>query len=121
VILEQLRGGLIVSIQPEAASVLNTPATVALFAQCAVANGAAGVRIEGAERIAAVRAAVSVPIVGLIKRTDAGGGRRDRRGRRGDHRLRCDAACAAGRRRCPRPHRDDPRSLGAGDGRLLDG
>jgi N-acylglucosamine-6-phosphate 2-epimerase len=67
VILERLRG-LIVSIQPEPASVLNTPETVALLARCAVAGGAAGVRIEGAARIAAVRAAVSVPIVGLIKR-----------------------------------------------------
>jgi N-acylglucosamine-6-phosphate 2-epimerase len=68
VTLERLRGGLIVSIQPEAESVLNTPATVALFARCAVANGAAGVRIAGAERIAAVRSAVDVPIVGLVKK-----------------------------------------------------
>ena len=52
--LGRLRG-LIVSIQPAAASVLNTPETVALLARCAVANGAAGVRIEGAVRIAAVR------------------------------------------------------------------
>ncbi len=69
--LQRLRG-LIVSIQPEPESVLNTPATVALFAQCAVANGASGVRIEGAGRIAAVRAAVGVPIVGLIKRVYPG-------------------------------------------------
>jgi N-acylglucosamine-6-phosphate 2-epimerase len=73
VILERLRG-LIVSIQPEADSVLNTPETVALFARCAVAGGAAGVRIEGTERIAAVRAAVDVPIVGLIKRVYPGFG-----------------------------------------------
>jgi N-acylglucosamine-6-phosphate 2-epimerase len=72
VILDRLRGGLIVSIQPEPASVLNLPATVALFARCAVANGAAGVRIEGGERIAAVRAAVDVPIVGLVKRAYPG-------------------------------------------------
>ena len=65
--LERLRG-LIVSIQPEAQSVLNTPETVALLARCAVANGAAGVRIEGVSRISAVRRAVDVPIVGLIKR-----------------------------------------------------
>jgi N-acylglucosamine-6-phosphate 2-epimerase len=70
--LDRLRGGLIVSIQPEPASVLNTPATVALLARCAVANGAAGVRIEGGERIAAVRAAVDVPIVGLVKRAYPG-------------------------------------------------
>jgi len=72
VILDRLRGGLIVSIQPEAASALNDPATVALLARCVVANGAAGVRIEGGTRIAAVRAAVGVPIVGLVKRAYPG-------------------------------------------------
>jgi N-acylglucosamine-6-phosphate 2-epimerase len=70
--IERLRGGLIVSIQPAAASVLNTPETVALLARCAVANGAVGVRIEGAARIAAVRRAVDVPIVGLVKRSYPG-------------------------------------------------
>lgn len=70
-ILDRLRG-LIVSIQPEVESVLNAPETVALLAQCAVANGAAGVRIEGATRIAAVRRAVGVPIVGLVKRSYPG-------------------------------------------------
>lgn len=70
-VLARLRG-VIVSIQPAADSVLNSPETVALFARCAVANGAAGVRIEGAIRIAAVRRAVDVPIVGLIKRAYPG-------------------------------------------------
>jgi N-acylglucosamine-6-phosphate 2-epimerase len=70
-ILERLRG-LIVSIQPEPDSLLNRPEIVALLARAAVANGAAGVRIEGAERLAAVRAAVDVPIVGLIKRSYPG-------------------------------------------------
>ena len=66
-VLERLRGGLIVSVQAYAESVLNTPETIALLARCAVENGAAGVRIEGVQRIAAVRAAVAVPIVGIIK------------------------------------------------------
>jgi N-acylglucosamine-6-phosphate 2-epimerase len=70
--LEQLRGGLIISIQPEAGSVLATPETVALLAKAAVAAGAAGVRIQGVSDIAAVRAAVTVPIVGLLKRVHAG-------------------------------------------------
>jgi N-acylglucosamine-6-phosphate 2-epimerase len=70
-ILQRLRG-LIVSIQPEPESVLNTPETIALLARCAVANGASGVRIEGAVRIAAVRAAVNVPIIGLVKRVYPG-------------------------------------------------
>jgi len=68
-ILELLRGRLIVSVQPEAASLLGTPALVALLARCTVQNGAAALRIEGLERIRAVRAAVDVPIVGLLKGT----------------------------------------------------
>jgi N-acylglucosamine-6-phosphate 2-epimerase len=72
-ILERLRGGLIVSVQAEPDSLLNTPETIALLARCAVANGAAGVRIEGEARIAAVRAALpDVPIVGILKRAHAG-------------------------------------------------
>lgn len=71
-VLDALRGGLIVSVQVETTSVLNTPGTIALLARCAVANGAAGVRIEGSERIRAVRAAVDVPIVGLSKRAYTG-------------------------------------------------
>jgi N-acylglucosamine-6-phosphate 2-epimerase len=71
-LLERLRGGLIVSVQAYADSVLNTPETIALLARCAVANGAVGVRIEGAGRIAAVRAAVDVPIVGIVKREHPG-------------------------------------------------
>jgi N-acylglucosamine-6-phosphate 2-epimerase len=66
-VLDRLDGGLIVSIQPRSDSVLNAPETIALLARCAEANGAAGVRIEGAERVAAVRAAVGLPIVGLLK------------------------------------------------------
>ncbi len=69
---ERLRGGLVVSVQAYDDSVLNTPETIALLARCAVANGAVAVRIEGAARIAAVRAAVDVPIVGIVKRRHAG-------------------------------------------------
>lgn len=65
--LDHLRG-LIVSVQPVAGSVLEAPETVALLAACALANGAVGVRIEGAARIAAVRAKTGAPIVGIIKR-----------------------------------------------------
>ncbi|MGP6159467.1 MAG: putative N-acetylmannosamine-6-phosphate 2-epimerase [Vulcanimicrobiaceae bacterium] len=71
-LLRALDGGLIVSIQPEAGSALNTPEIVAALARCAVANGAVGVRIEGLERLRAVRAAVAVPLVGILKRTHPG-------------------------------------------------
>jgi N-acylglucosamine-6-phosphate 2-epimerase len=63
---------LIVSVQANADSVLNAPETIATLARCAAANGAAGVRIEGGARIAAVRAAVDVPIVGIVKRVHGG-------------------------------------------------
>jgi len=67
-----LRGRLIVSVQAEAASPLAEPGTIALLARCVVQNGAAGVRIEGVDNIRAVRAAVDVPVVGLIKRDYSG-------------------------------------------------
>lgn len=69
---ESLRGGLIVSVQAWADSVLNTPEAIALLARCAVQNGAVALRIEGLERIRAVRAAVAVPIIGIIKRATPG-------------------------------------------------
>jgi N-acylglucosamine-6-phosphate 2-epimerase len=71
-ILERLRGGLIVSVQAYAESVLDTPPTIALLARCAAANDAVGVRVESVARIAAVRAAVDIPIVGIIKRAYPG-------------------------------------------------
>jgi N-acylglucosamine-6-phosphate 2-epimerase len=71
-VLERLRGGLIVSVHAEADSLLNTPETIALLAQVAVRNGAVGVRIEGVARIGAVRRAVDVPIVGIVKRSYPG-------------------------------------------------
>jgi N-acylglucosamine-6-phosphate 2-epimerase len=66
-ILEKLRGGLIVSVQANDDSSLNEPATIAVLARVAQANGAVGVRIEGAQRIRAVRDVVDLPIIGLIK------------------------------------------------------
>jgi N-acylglucosamine-6-phosphate 2-epimerase len=71
-ILGSLSGGLIVSVQAYADSVLNEPAAIALLARCAAQNGAAGVRIEGSARITAVRAAIDLPIVGIIKREHDG-------------------------------------------------
>jgi len=67
-LLERLRGGLIVSVQANEDSILNGPETIALLARVGEANGAVAVRIEGAQRIRAVRAAIALPIVGLIKR-----------------------------------------------------
>ncbi len=71
-LLERLRGRLIVSVQAEPDSVLASPETIALLARAVVNNGATGVRVAGAACIAAVRAAVGVPIVGIVKHVHAG-------------------------------------------------
>jgi N-acylglucosamine-6-phosphate 2-epimerase len=65
--LDALRGGLIVSVQAPG-SLLNEPATIALLARVAEENGAVAVRIEGGARIGAVRRAVRIPVIGLVKR-----------------------------------------------------
>jgi N-acylglucosamine-6-phosphate 2-epimerase len=70
--LERLAGGLIVSVQAEAESLLNTPATIALLARVAERNGARAVRVEGGARIGAVRRAITLPIVGIVKRAYPG-------------------------------------------------
>jgi N-acylglucosamine-6-phosphate 2-epimerase len=71
-VLERLHGGLIVSVQAEPSSLLNTPETIALLGRVAVANGAVGIRAEGAERLGAMRRAVDVPIIGIVKRAYEG-------------------------------------------------
>jgi N-acylglucosamine-6-phosphate 2-epimerase len=71
-VLELLRGGLIVSVQAEAGSPLNAPEQIALLGRVAVANGAVALRAEGLARIGALRRAVTVPVIGLVKRAYAG-------------------------------------------------
>jgi N-acylglucosamine-6-phosphate 2-epimerase len=71
-ILERLRGGLVVSVQAETDSPLNAPHEIALLSRVAVANGAVGIRAEGLARLGAVRRAVGVPLVGIVKRAYAG-------------------------------------------------
>jgi N-acylglucosamine-6-phosphate 2-epimerase len=71
-ILAALRGGLIVSVQAEADSPLNAPDAIALLCRVAVANGAAGLRVEGSARIGAARRVATVPLIGIVKRAYAG-------------------------------------------------
>lgn len=71
-VLDRLRGGLIVSVQPEEGSPLATPETIALLAKVAERNGAAGLRIQGIAALFAVRAASPLPVVGILKRTHLG-------------------------------------------------
>lgn len=65
--LGQLRGRLIVSCQALPESPLRDPGAIAALAQCAECGGAAGVRVDGPDDVAAVRRAVAIPIIGIHK------------------------------------------------------
>jgi N-acylglucosamine-6-phosphate 2-epimerase len=64
-VLEALRGGLVVSVQAPPGTPLDAPAHVAAMARAASLGGAAGIR---AVEVAAVKAAVTLPVIGLRKR-----------------------------------------------------
>lgn len=66
-LLEQLRGGLIVSCQAPAGSPLAGPRFMAAFARAAELSGAVGVRVNGGADIRAVRHSVALPIIGIKK------------------------------------------------------
>lgn len=68
--LDRLRGGIVVSCQPlpdEPDDPMRDPYVQSRVAASVVRAGAVGVRINGVEDIAAVRAVVDVPVIGLIK------------------------------------------------------
>lgn len=67
-VLEQMRGGLVVSCQPVDGGPMDHPEIVAAMAQAAVAGGAVALRIEGLNNLRAVRPRVAVPIIALVKR-----------------------------------------------------
>ncbi len=64
---------IVVSCQAGPDNPLHGPAPMALMAQAAVAGGAAAIRANGARDVAAIRAAVDVPIVGIDKVGDPRG------------------------------------------------
>ncbi len=65
-----LEPGLVVSCQARPPSPMGGADSMARFARAAVLGGARGIRAEGVADIAAVKEAVAVPVVGLIKTTD---------------------------------------------------
>ena len=69
-ILDELRGGLIVSCQAYPGEAMRDPRTMAQVAQAAVVGGAAGIRVQGLDDIRAV-AQMTVPVIGLWKDGDA--------------------------------------------------
>ncbi|MBP1806944.1 N-acetylmannosamine-6-phosphate 2-epimerase [Rubellimicrobium aerolatum] len=66
-LLDKLTGALVVSCQAEPGLPLDRPDHIAALAASAVLGGATAVRIQGAPNIRAVRAAVAVPVIGLVK------------------------------------------------------
>jgi N-acylglucosamine-6-phosphate 2-epimerase len=66
-IIESIRGGLIVSCQAIRDTPLSRPDVLGLIATSVVHAGAVGIRAEGLENLAAIREAVSVPLIGLWK------------------------------------------------------
>ena len=66
--LTRLRSGLIVSCQAPPDDPISGPDMMARLARSVVAGGAVAIRAEGLDDVAAVRAAVQVPVIGLVKR-----------------------------------------------------
>jgi N-acylglucosamine-6-phosphate 2-epimerase len=66
--LEAMRGGLVVSVQAAPGSPLASPETISAIARAAELGGAAGIRAEGAADVRAIKRAVAVPVIGLLKR-----------------------------------------------------
>lgn len=67
-LLQQLKGGVVVSCQPVDHGPMDRPDIIAAMAQAAIIGGACGVRVEGAQNVAAARERMTAPIVGIIKR-----------------------------------------------------
>ncbi|MGF1512939.1 MAG: N-acetylmannosamine-6-phosphate 2-epimerase [Elainellaceae cyanobacterium] len=67
--IQAIQQALVVSCQAPANSPLHQPEIIAAIAQAAIAQGAAGVRIDSPDHIRATRQRVAVPIIGLWKQT----------------------------------------------------
>lgn len=67
-LLEQLRGGMIVSCQAEGNDPFNAnPEYMALFAKAAEMGGAIGIRTQGIAKLEAIKRATKLPVIGLLK------------------------------------------------------
>jgi len=65
--LDRIRGGLVVSCQAYPGEPMRDADTMARVAQACVEGGAVGIRAQGLDDIAAVKARVGVPVTGLWK------------------------------------------------------
>lgn len=71
-VMAAVRGRLVVSCQAQPHEPLHGAAHMAVMARAAVEGGAAAIRCESPADVAAIRAAVDVPLVGLWKRGETG-------------------------------------------------
>lgn len=68
-ILEQLKGGMIVSCQSEGDDPFNAaPEYMALFARAAEMGGAIGIRTQGIAKLEAIKRVTKLPVIGLLKK-----------------------------------------------------
>ena len=67
-VFDELRGGLIVSVQAKAGSPIDDPHVLAAIAAAAQSNGAVGVRMQGVANLTAARERLKIPMIGIIKR-----------------------------------------------------
>lgn len=65
---DQLRCALVVSVQPVENGPLDSTDMIVAMAMAAESAGANALRIEGAGNVAAVKAKVSIPVIGIVKR-----------------------------------------------------
>ncbi|HNY10559.1 MAG TPA: N-acetylmannosamine-6-phosphate 2-epimerase [Candidatus Wallbacteria bacterium] len=73
-ILSKIKGGLIVSCQALEDEPLHGSFIMAKMACAAKSGGAAGIRANGAEDIAAIKKIVDLPLIGIIKKVYKGSG-----------------------------------------------
>lgn len=67
-LIEQLRGGMIVSCQAEGDDPFNAdPEYMALFARAAEMGGAIGIRTQGIAKLEAIKRTTKLPVIGLLK------------------------------------------------------
>lgn len=66
-LVEQLKGGLIVSCQAYPGEPMRNPDTMARIAQAAEIGGARAIRCQGLDDIAAIKQRVNIPVIGLWK------------------------------------------------------
>ena len=73
-LIEQLKGGMIVSCQSEGDDPFNAdPEYMALFAKAAEMGGAIGIRTQGIEKLKAIKRITRIPVIGLLKSQFADG------------------------------------------------